>query len=345
MATSITGLGDSGRRPAAVVSAMIEFGSALHVLRDPGHHGADQWAAGVHARMSPRLAAWTRAWWWTAQAIRAAPFVTAGPPGEAFSDRIEVLRGTAATRLAGQLLRPISLNGDTSAAVHWSRSRGAGVAAVVDTLVTRTGQAAADFLEFLGQSWTEWFGAEWARVRPVLAARARQFGDTVETRGAAAALATLDASVSPAASGTGISIAKIQNARHDVSRRGLLVAPSTLIRPHLYVADVPWQPLLLIHPVDAGPPVRSPAELLRRLDAVANRGRLEVARAIATEPRTAGEIAALWKVDPTLVNRHLRALAAAGLARTVRRGRFVQYQLDDDAVQTLGSELLSLLLR
>jgi DNA-binding transcriptional ArsR family regulator len=167
----------------------------------------------------------------------------------------------------------------------------------------------------------------------------------VSTRGAVLALTTLDPSVTAAATGDGVRIAKVQNARHDVSRRGLLVAPSTFIRPHLYVADVPGQPLLLIHPVDAGPPVPSVAELLRRLDAVANRGRLEVARAIATEPRTAGEVAALWDIDPTLVNRHLRSLASAGLAQSTRRGRFVQYHLDVDAVHALGAELVWLLLR
>jgi len=130
-----------------------------------------------------------------------------------------------------------------------------------------------------------------------------------------------------------------------VSRRGLLVAPSTLIRPHLYVADVPRHPLLLIHPAEAGPSAPPAADLLQRLGTVAHRGRLEVARAIATEPRTAGEISALWHIDPTLVNRHLRALAAAGLARTARRGRFVQYQLDAGAVEALGTDLLALLLR
>ena len=130
-----------------------------------------------------------------------------------------------------------------------------------------------------------------------------------------------------------------------MSRRRLLVAPSAFIRPHLYVADVPGQPLLLIHPADAGPPMPSVAELLRRLDVVANRGRLEVARAIATEPRTAGEVAALWNIDPTLVNRHLRSLAAAGLAPTTRHGRFVQYRLDVDALHALGTDLVSLLLR
>ncbi len=244
-----------------------------------------------------------------------------------------------------QLLRPISPPGDVRAALHWSRSRGPAVAAVVEALVTRPAEAVEDFLRFLDRSWQEWFSAEWVRIGPVLEARARRFADTVSMRGAAAALAALDPSVTSAGCGGAVSIAKVQNARHDVSRRGLLAAPSTHIRPHLYVADVPGHPLLLIHPAEAGPPAPSAAELLRRAEAVAHRGRLEVARAIATEPRTAGEIAALWNIDPTLVNRHLRALASAGVARPVRQGRFVQYQLDADAVQALGTDLLSLLLR
>ena len=181
-------------------------------------------------------------------------------------------------------------------------------------------------------------------IRPMLAARARVFADMASAHGASAALATIDPSVTVTGPGS-VSIAKVQNARHDVCRRGLLVAPSSLIRPHLYVANVRRHPLLLIHPAEAGPPVPSAADLLQRLGAVAHRGRLEVARAIATEPRTAGEISALWGIDPTLVNRHLRALAAAGLARTARRGRFVQYQLDAAAVEALGTDLLALLLR
>jgi hypothetical protein len=55
----ICGLGDEGAaRPVPVVSALVEFGSALHVLRDPGHHEAAGWAAGVRSAMSPHLAAW-----------------------------------------------------------------------------------------------------------------------------------------------------------------------------------------------------------------------------------------------------------------------------------------------
>jgi DNA-binding transcriptional ArsR family regulator len=345
MPTTITGLGEAGPgRPEPVVSVLTEFGSALHVLRDPGHHGATGWAAGIHAEMSERLAAWTQAWWWTAQAIRAAPFITAVPLAGDFEASLGRLRAMPASRLASQLLRPVSRSGDARAALHWSRSREPAVAAVVEALASRPDEAAADFVEFLDRSWREWFSAELAAIRPVLAARARVFADTVSAQGATTALAAIDPSVTMTAPGS-ISIAKVQNARHDVSRRGLLVAPSSLIRPHLYVANVPRHPLLLIHPAEAGPSVPSVADLLQRLGTVAHRGRLEVARAIATEPRTAGEISALWHIDPTLVNRHLRTLAAVGLARTARQGRFVRYQLDAGAVEALGTDLLALLLR
>lgn len=222
---------------------------------------------------------------------------------------------------------------------------GLAVAAVVAALADRPDEAAADFLDFLEASWREWFSAEWEAVRPALANRARAFAHTVSAHGAVAALTGIDPSVTATASGASVSIAKVQNARHDVARCGLQVAPSVHIHPHLYVADVPGQPLLLIHPASPGQPAPAATDLLRRLAAVANPGRLEVARAIATEPRTAGEIATLWHMDATLVNRHLRALAAAGLARTTRRGRFVQYQLDAGAVASLGGDLLALLLR
>ncbi|GAA4103372.1 ArsR/SmtB family transcription factor [Nonomuraea soli] len=347
MPTVITGLdrcAQAGKLLPAV-SALTEFGSALHVLRDPGHHGLDEWAGGILTSMSPRLAAWTRSWWWTAQAIRATPFVTPTTSAESFTDRLEHLRALPAQELASQLLRPIAPTGDRQVALRWSRSRGAAVEACVEALARRPQEAAEDFLAFLRSSWQEWFEAEWARIRPVLAGRARRFADLAALQGPGPALAALDSSVEATPTGVTVHIAKVRAARHDVSKRGLVVAPSTFIRPHLYVADVPGRPLLLLHPADAGPAVPSAAVVRRRLEALAHQGRLEVARAIATEPRTAGEIAMLWNVDPTQVNRHLRALAAAGLATTARQGRFVRYRLATDVLEELGKDVLSLLLR
>ncbi|WP_203713380.1 ArsR/SmtB family transcription factor [Asanoa siamensis] len=317
---------------SAAVSPLSELGSALHAVGAPDHHPVDlpPLPAGLRRRAGR--------WAFTTRAIRATPFVSVWAADETIEAQLDHLRALPARRLAAQLLRPI---GDAAAALRYARARG--VDDQVAALVERPGPAVAEFLEFLAEAWDGWFAARWPAVRPVLAARARRFALDVTAGGPAAALAGLDPSITVA--GGGVSIAKVRSGRHDVARRGLVVVPSTLIRPHVYVADVTGRPLVLIHPAAPGPPVPPARDLLRRLTALANPGRLEVARAIATEPRTAGEIAARWQVDATLVNRHLRELAAAGLARPTRRGRFVQYELDAAAVDALGGDLLGLLLR
>jgi DNA-binding transcriptional ArsR family regulator len=331
MPVTIVGL----KSVSAALSPLSELGSALHAAGDPGHHAADLPPMGAGLRRRARR------WAFATRAIRATPFVTVWGPDDGFAAQVDHLRALPARRLAAQLIRPISPAGDTAAALRYARARGLGD--LVAALVERPAPAVTEFLEFLSESWDTWFAQRWPAVRPVLAARARRFALDLAARGPTAALASLDPAIT--AAGAGVSIAKVASRRHDVSRRGLVVVPSNLIRPHLYVADVPGRPLVLIHPVEAGPPVLPTRDLLRRLTALANPGRLEVARAIATEPRTAGEIADLWHVDPTLVNRHLRALAAAGVARASRRGRFVQYELDAGAVDALGGDLLGLLLR
>lgn len=332
-------------RPVPASSALAELGSALHVLHGPDHHGQQGWADGIRASMSPRLDEQTAAWAWATHAIRARAFVTVPPTAGDLTAEIAWLRTLPPRELARGLLRPLSASGDVQVAARWARARGDATAVLVDRLVSEPVAAAADFVDFVTGCVEEWFGDEWTRLRQVLSARARLLSDRIEQLGAAAALTGLDPSITAVGVGT-VSIAKVQSRRHDLSGRGLTVVASAFVSPHLYVADIPGEPLLLIHPVDpARGPVPSAAQLLRRLDAAANPGRLEVARAIATEPRTAGEIADLWGMDSTLVTRHLRALSAAGLARGTRRGRFVQYRLDLEAVRGIGGDLLMLLLR
>jgi DNA-binding transcriptional ArsR family regulator len=348
MPISVAGLQElPAGRPITVVSPLLEMGSALHVLADPSHHQAGQWAADVRSALGPGLARRTTAWAWASQAIRAAPFLS--PSTADFDTELDRLRSLPARQLAARLLRPISRAGDLTLARRWSRSRDPAVTARVETLIEQPAEGAAEFLDFLAETWTAWFGAEWQRVEPIVRAATRRLGrQMAATRSVAKALAALDSAITAAADDSGVTIAKIQSARHDVSHRGLAVALSHFVWPHIYVANVPGQPLLMICPAephDRPGALDTVPQVMSRLAALAHRGRLEVARAIATEPRTAGEIAALWRMDATLVNRHLRALAAAGLARTTRRGRFVQYGLDHDAVRGLGNEVMLLLLR
>jgi DNA-binding transcriptional ArsR family regulator len=338
-------------QPIPVVSPRVEMGSALHVMADPSHHHADGWATTVGSRLSPALRRRTTAWAWTSQAIRAAPFlgVPASATASDFESDVGRLREMPADRLAVQLLRPISRAGDLSHARRWSRARDAAVVRCVDTLLDRPADGVAEFIDFLAETWESWFKAEWNRVSPALRSSGRRLTREVSTTGSVAtALASLDGSIMATQGDNGVTIAKVQSRRHDVSRRGLAVAASAFVWPHLYVGNVLGQPLLLIYPVSTGgrPDRVVPVpEVMSRAATLAHPARLEVARAIATEPRTAGEISALWGMDPTLVNRHLRALAASGLARPTRRGRFVQYGLDLDAVRGLGDELALLLLR
>ncbi|WP_155340803.1 ArsR/SmtB family transcription factor [Acrocarpospora corrugata] len=334
------------QRIHVVVAPLIELGSALHVLGQPKHHGREEWAQNVLAGMSPVLAEQSRTWAWATQAIRATPFVrvTGNSDRNDFSGQVEQMRRIPARELANQLLRPVSGAGDPAAARKWGKSRGPAVTALVDALIDQPQAAVGRFLDFLAATWQEWFRDEWHTVQTDLVSRARQIEDIFQRFGGSAGLDCLDPAVS--VRGNSVVIAKVQSRRHDVSRRGLAIAPSAFVHPHVYVANIPGQPLLLIH--DAHPDqgvVPSAPAVLSRLTVLAHAGRLEVCRAIASEPRTAGEIAALWGMDPSQVTRHLRALASAGLVRARRQGRFVQYALEVEAVESVGVDLVRLLLR
>lgn len=341
----VTGI--DGTPPVAATSALVELGCALHVLNEPDHHDAVDWASRVRASLPSGTRSEIARWKWVTQAIRATPFVIADRMTGDATEELDRLRATEPHEVARGLLRPISPKGDTSACMRWARSRGQDVAAHVDSLVHNPVAAVGEFVSFVERCYQDWFLDEWQRVRPRLVADARRFSDVATRLGAVEALAGLDPAIQASGRASSVTIAKVQNRRHAVDGRGLVCVPSAFIHPHIYLADAPNRPLVMVHTIDAVHREATPTvkELVRRLDAAASPGRLEVARAIATEPRTAGEIADLWSMDTTLVTRHLRTLAAAGLATPVRQGRFVQYALDRDAVARLGDELLGLLLR
>jgi len=326
---------------------MVELGGALHVLGSPDHHADQRWVTDVRSRMSPELSDETACWSWTTTAVRSRVFVGQLADVENAEDVPWVLARTPPHTVAADLLRPLSALGSTRSLIEWAAARGPAVQETVEALVADPAAGSRRFEQFLRATWEEWYAELWCRVLPQLREHARHFQQTRARLGAAAALTGLDPAFHRGRVAGTVVLAKVQSKRHDVTLRGLRVAPSFFGSPHVYVADVTGQPVLVVHPIRSArsEPVPSAAEIRLRLTMLATSGRLEVARAIAGESRTAQEIASLWGMDATAVTRHLRALASSGLANAQRQGRYVRYRLDADAVQRLGADALDLLQR
>ncbi|MGZ0152181.1 DUF5937 family protein [Kribbella sp. WER1] len=349
MPTVLAGVGRlDAERIRHVASPLIELGSALHVLAEPAHHGRADWAAALPLPDDLRreLAQWT----WTVRAVRARFFATTAATGmPSWDDELAELRKRPPEDVAAELVRPLRgrpLNStDNTAALHWARSRGRATSALVESLLTDPADPVRRFTDLLDACWQEWFSAVWNESRDALAARGRQDRDLAVRDGVGAMLRSLDASID-VRDADSVVVQKVQSKRIDISRRSLLLVPSNYIAPHLFIGEIPGEPITIIYPTGGRTADVPTAQLIRaRLDALASPDRLQVCRAVASEPRTAGEIAALWGLHPTQVTRHLRALTRAGLVTAEREGRFVAYKLNNDALTTLGADLLTLIMR
>ncbi|WP_328992013.1 DUF5937 family protein [Kribbella sp. NBC_01245] len=429
MPTVLTGLNRlTGEQIRPIVSPLLELGSALHVLAEPGHHDRLEWAARIRATMTPAENAELDAWSWTYRAVRSRIFVTYPPApgagaatatavgtgatdaagasrvgaaaspgvgtgavdaagasgvgaaaaagvgtgavgttgasgvgagaaagtgavtaGSGWQWELERLRARPAEELAADLVRP--LRGDGSGGLddvrHWARSRGRVVDVLVEGLLADPDQAVGRFLGVLDHCWQTWFAAEWAQVAPRLTARARHDRDLAIRQDPAAMLISLDPAIDGKPGADSVIAQRLHSKRLDVGSRGLLLVPSAFVAPHLYLTEIPDEPVMAIYPVDgtAGPAVPTAKAIQTRLETLSSPIALRICRAVASEPRTAGEIAALWSINPTQVTRHLRALTRAGVVTAERQGRFVTYRLDQSAMRDLGTEILTLILR
>ncbi|TCO18656.1 DNA-binding transcriptional ArsR family regulator [Kribbella steppae] len=333
-----------------VASPLIELGCALHVLAEPRHHDRTDWAAAVRlpAVLRDELSQWT----WTVRAVRARFFATSAATGmPTWQDELKALRARTPEDLAAELVRPLrgrplsSRTTDADAVLHWARSRGRAVADLVEALLTDPAEPVRRFVDLLDACWEEWFREVWEESRDALAARGRQDRDLALRDGVAAMLRSLDSSVD-VRDKDNVLVQKVQNKRIDLAERSLLLVPSNYIAPHLFLGEIPGEPLTVIYPAGGRRDAVPTAQQVRhRLEALAAPDRLQVCRAVASEPRTAGEIAALWSLHPTQVTRHLRALTRAGLVTAERQGRFVAYRLDEEAMRNLGTDLLDLVMR
>ena len=75
--------------------------------------------------------------------------------------------------------------------------------------------------------------------------------------------------------------------------------------------------------------------MVEQLRAVADPVRLSIVRELRGGTRCACELAEVAEVSSTLLSHHLKVLRTAGLISGVRRGRWIDYTLDEDRFQAL----------
>ncbi|MGY0232210.1 DUF5937 family protein [Longispora urticae] len=322
--------------PRYVVSPLVELGWAWHAMVSDHHRPGTEAPHGLRGELVD--------WSFLVRAVRAT--FLADPtllPGSTWDEQLDGLVRLPAAEFTAAVLRPLArANGrpvvGPVGVLGLARARGSATQALVRLVLDEPETARGRLVGLLAACWNGFFADQWDRVGQLLAAEADRAAER-GWRGVAELSPTITVD------GTRLVIDKIQNKRLVAAGRGLVLLPTVLGGPHVYVADEPGRPVVLHYPVPAPPAAADSRATLRRLTALAHPARLEICRAIAVEPRSAREIALLWGMAEPAVTKHLSALRSAGLVRTERAGHFLRYALNDTDIAGLGADLLEVLRR
>jgi hypothetical protein len=239
---------------------------------------------------------------------------------------------------------------DTAArerALDQAQARGALQEAFAGQLLADPWAVRARVRETLELCAAAFFNMAWPGAAARIAADMRVKTDLRDRQGLGAALASVSGAVALAVEGDRIVVDKLQDNATSANGAGVTFIPSVYGRPHLVTVHAPgWRPVVQ-YPV-AEPSAPAPVSLDAiecRLDALAHPVRLRLVRTLARSPRTTSELAHAWDLTPPEVSRHLAVLRRAGLLTTERRGRYVHYAVDLQALTALGTDLLAVVLR
>jgi DNA-binding transcriptional ArsR family regulator len=171
--------------------------------------------------------------------------------------------------------------------------------------------------------------------------------DLRDRRGLGAALAAVSRAVALAPEGDRIVVDKLQDSATSARGAGVIFIPSVFGSPHLVtVHALGWRPVVQYPVAEPGATVPVTLDAVeRRLVALAHPVRLRLVRTLARGPHTTSELAQAWGLTPPEVSRHLTVLRRAGLLTSGRRGRYVHYAVDLQALTAVGTDLMAAVLR
>jgi DNA-binding transcriptional ArsR family regulator len=358
----ITGLPAERLRFAA--SPLAELTAMLHVLAEPAHHPRlAGWAAEIRTGLPPELAERLREAEFLWRSSRADFLIPARPRPTLAEELDEVDRiadeayvTSALTTTCGSnrihfaAPSPLADPAAREQALDLARARGAVQEAFAQRLLADPEAVRARVRDTLERSAQAFGDTAWTGVAVQLADDLRLKNELLKRRGAGAALASVSSALALTPDGDCIVVDKLQDSATTARGAGVTFIPTVFGRPHLVVVyGHGWQPVVQYPAAEPGPSAAAePVSLdtvTLRLEALAHPVRLRLLRTLARGPHTTGELAHAWQLTPPEVSRHLAVLRRAGLLTTRRQGRYVHYTLNLTDMATLGTDLLSAVLR
>lgn len=368
MSVSIDIAGLTPERIHVGPSPLAELGMALHALSEPAHHPRLRgWTTSVSACLDPcladRLCEADFLWRSTFSDVFVPFSGTTGrrtPPGATLAEELDLLdklsdeqfvdaaleftcQNSYATREADRL----SDRRNRERALELAATRGPHQVRFTQRLLDDPPAIRSWFRELLQDCDEAFFADVWGRVQPQLAADARHKTELLRHKGMREALKETSGAVALDETGDTIVVDKISDGRTSTDDGGLILAPTSLGWPHLFVVHRHgWQPVIL-YPVAAPAPADAPSvELLtRRMAALAHPVRMRLCRHLARGAYTTSELVDAHGMTAPEISRHLSVLKKAGLITTRRQGRYVQHQLDLSVVSRLGGDFIEGVLR
>ncbi|WP_353943222.1 DUF5937 family protein [Streptomyces sp. HUAS MG91] len=362
----ITGL--TAERIHFAPSPLAEMGAALHALAEPAHHpGVQGWTTSVSACLDPCLAdrmCEADFLWRTTFSDVFTP--SAGLPGlhtlpgatlgeeldllDKLSDEQFVDAALEFTCQSEYARRDVARLDDPRArerALELAAARGSHQVRFTQRLLEDPPAIRAWFRELMQDCDEAFFSDVWGRVRHQLVADARLKTDLLRRKGVADALSAVSGSVSLDDSGRSVVVDKISVGHTETGSGSLVLIPTSLGRPHLWVLHrKDWQPLIT-YPISS-PGLTAPTsveQLTLRMSALAHPVRMRLCRHLARGSYTTGELADAHGMTAPEISRHLSVLKKAGLITTRRHGRYAQHQLDLSVVSRLGGDFIEGVLR
>ncbi len=117
--------------------------------------------------------------------------------------------------------------------------------------------------------------------------------------------------------------------------RQIYISASTFYSPHLMLGEAPGTLYVYRAVLVENRAQQVPSDLMAILKAVGDENRVRIIRAVSNRPACTQSLAAELGMSEAGVSKHLKLLTEAGIVEKSRSGKYVQYSLCPDAIDSI----------